>query len=185
MKTITKFHNIESFETSRLSARRLESADLEKLTIMHTNPHVMATLGGIRTGAQTQENMHWNLAHWEKYGFGKWMFYLKNTQEWVGYGALRHVNVEGQAEIEVGYALMPKFWKQGIATEIAKACIEIAFEVLWLKNIVCFTLTTNQASQRVMEKAGFQYERKFVMHYEGIDYPHLLYRMKNYRETCP
>ena len=58
---------------------------------------------------------------------------------------------------------MPAFWHKGFATEIAKACVEIAFEVLHLDHIVCGALKTNTASQRVMEKAGFQYERD-VMH---------------------
>jgi RimJ/RimL family protein N-acetyltransferase len=40
-------------------------------------------------------------------------------------------------------------------------------------DLVCFTLTTNHASQRVMEKVGFRYERD-VLH-AGL--PHVLYRL--------
>jgi RimJ/RimL family protein N-acetyltransferase len=39
--------------------------------------------------------------------------------------------------------------------------------------VVCFTLTTNRASQRVMEKAGFEYERDIV--HAGL--PHVFYRI--------
>ena len=179
MKTIINFKSIETFSTERLAAFKVTADDLEKFVIMHSDNDVMATLGGLRTTEQTQENLDWNLRQWRENGFGLWMFYLKDTNEWVGRGGLRRVDVGGHEEIELGYALMPQFWNQGLATEISKACIEIAFEVIRLENIVSFTLTTNKASQRVMEKVGFQYERDII----HAELPHVLYRMKNPRKV--
>lgn len=183
MKIIKKFKSIESFETERLLAIKLTASDLNKFIIMHTNPLVMKTLGGIRSAEKTQQNLDWNLNQWNTNGFGLWMFYLKETNEWIGRGGLRRVNLNDSEEVEIGYALMPQFWNLGFATEITQACIEIAFEVLRLKNIVSFTLSTNKSSQRVMQKAGLTYERDIVINYDGIDYPHVLYRMKNYRKS--
>jgi GrpB-like predicted nucleotidyltransferase (UPF0157 family)/predicted acetyltransferase len=183
MKTITELKSIASFSTERLFAERITAADLDKFTLLHNDPQVMATLGGLRTPEQTQENLNWNLQQWQDNDFGLWLFYLKDTHEWVGRGGLRRVEVGGKTEVEVCYALLPQFWNQGFATEITKACIEIAFEVLRLKDIVCFTLTTNKASQRVMEKAGFRYERNLIIHYQNGDFPHVLYRMHNYRKA--
>lgn len=183
MKIIKKFKSIESFETERLLAIKLTDSDLDKFSTMHTNPVVMETLGGIRSAEKTQENLDWNLNQWSTNGFGLWMFYLKETNEWIGRGGLRRINLNGSEEVEIGYALMPQFWNRGFATEITQACIEIAFEVLRLKNIVCFTLPTNKSSQRVMQKAGLTYESDIVINYDGVDYPHVLYRMKNYRKA--
>jgi ribosomal-protein-alanine N-acetyltransferase len=42
-----------------------------------------------------------------------------------------------------------------------------------MEDVVCFTLRTNRPSQRVMKKAGFEYERDVV--HAGL--PHVLYRM--------
>jgi GrpB-like predicted nucleotidyltransferase (UPF0157 family)/RimJ/RimL family protein N-acetyltransferase len=179
MKTITQFKSIESFTTDRLMAEKIKSNDLDKLLHMYTNSQVMVTMGGLRTEEQTRENLEWNLNQWKDNGFGLWMFYLKETKEWVGRASLRRVQVGGHEEIELGYALMPQFWQQGLATEMAKACVEIAFEVIRLDNIVSFTLTTNKTSQRVMEIADFKYERD-IMH---ADLPHVLYRMKNPRKV--
>ena len=179
MKTITQFKSIDSFTTDRLLAEKIKSSDLDKFSSMHTNPQVMTTLGGLRTEEQTRDNLEWNLNQWKENGFGLWLFYLKDTKEWVGRAGLRRVEIGGHEEIELGYALMPQFWKLGLATEMAKACIEIAFEVIRLDNIVSFTLTTNKASQCVMEKAGLQYERD-ILH---ADLPHVLYRMKNPRKV--
>jgi RimJ/RimL family protein N-acetyltransferase len=179
MKTITQFKSIDSFTTDRLFAEKIKPSDLDKFSSMHTNLQVMATLGGLRTEKQTHDNLEWNLQQWKENGFGLWLFYLKDTKEWVGRAGLRRVEVGGHEEIEIGYALMPQFWNLGLATEMTKACIEIAFEVIRLDNIVSFTLTTNKASQRVMEKAGFQYERD-ILH---ADLPHVLYRMENPRKV--
>jgi GrpB-like predicted nucleotidyltransferase (UPF0157 family)/RimJ/RimL family protein N-acetyltransferase len=179
MKTIINFKSIESFSTERLTAIKITADDLDKFITMHNDHNVMETLGGLRTIDQTQENLDWNLMQWKQNGFGLWMFYLKHTNEWVGRSGLRRVEVGGHEEIELGYALMPEFWNKGFATEMAKACIEIAFEVLRLNNIVCFTLKTNKASQSVMKKVGFQYERDII----HADLPHVLYRMKDPRKV--
>lgn len=183
MKIIKKFKSIGSFETERLLAVKLTISDLDKFTIMHTDPVVMETLGGIRSAKKTKENLDWNLSQWSENGFGLWMFYLKETNEWIGRAGIRKINLNGVDEIEIGYALLSPFWNKGYATEITKACIEIAFEVLRLKNVVCFTLATNKPSQRVMQKSGFYHESDIVINYDGIDYPHVLYRMKNYRKA--
>ncbi len=179
MKTILQFKSIASYSTKRLLAKKVQASDLEKFRTMHTNKDVMQTLGGIRDENQTVDNLNWNLKQWEDNGFGFWMFYLKETGEWIGRGGLRRVEVGGNLEVEIGYALMPKFWNQGFATEITEACLEIAFEVIRLENVVSFTLSTNKASQRVMEKCGFKYERNLI----HADLPHVLYRIKNYRKV--
>jgi hypothetical protein len=75
--------------------------------------------------------------------------------------------------VELAYALMAEYWNRGLATEMAGAILSVAFERLGIEELVCFTLTTNRASQRVMEKAGFEYERDVV----HAGQPHMLYRV--------
>src|SRR5579883_2896508 len=112
MKTITQFQSIESFSTDRLYAKKIHKEDLDKFLILHANEAVMATLGGLRTEQQTKDYIEWNVKKWEEDGFGLWLFYLKETDEWVGRGGLRRLEVNGQEEVEVAYALMPAFWHQ-------------------------------------------------------------------------
>jgi [ribosomal protein S5]-alanine N-acetyltransferase len=57
---------------------------------------------------------------------------------------------------------------------MAKAIVTVAFEHLGMADIVAFTLATNQASRRVIEKVGGQLERDIV--HAGL--PHVLYRIK-------
>jgi RimJ/RimL family protein N-acetyltransferase len=114
------------------------------------------------------------LDHWQQVGFGLWMWFSKTDGRFVGRGGVRPIFVEGHDEIEIAYALMPEFWNQGLATEIAAASVKVAFDELGLAELVCFTLPTNIASRRVMEKCGFALERDIVWK----DLPHVFYRLK-------
>lgn len=147
--------------------------DLDDLTRMHLDPRVMATLGGVRSPDETREWLAQKMEHWRQYGFGLWMARERKTGRFAGRGGLQHVEIEGRDEIEVGYSFMPDFWGRGFATELALESIHAAFSVLSLTELVCFTLTNNRASERVMQKAGFHYERDLVFK----DLPHVLYRL--------
>jgi RimJ/RimL family protein N-acetyltransferase len=59
----------------------------------------------------------------------------------LGRGGLRHVPIEGKDEVEIGYAVMPIFWRQGYATEMGRAAIQVAVNNLHLKELVCFTFS--------------------------------------------
>ena len=170
--------SIETFHTARLTGGRIRIADLAELCLFSQNPRVMATLsadGGMLSSAETEDRLKKELLHWERHGFGLWVFHDQSENRFVGRGGLRHVSVVGQFEVELSYALVPEFWGQGLATEMAEAIVGIGFEQLGMKEIVSFTLPGNRASQRVMEHVGFQYDRD-VIH---ADLAHVLFRLKN------
>jgi [ribosomal protein S5]-alanine N-acetyltransferase len=165
---------VRTFYTNRLVATCLRTEDIDDLYAMHQDFRVMVTLGGLRSAAQTRDYLQDNLAHWEDHGYGLWVFRDKSDNRFVGRGGLRKVMVEGNSEIEVAYAVMREFWGKGFATEMATASLNVAFQRLNFRDIVAFTLPTNHASRRVMEKTGLRYERDIV--HAGL--PHVLYRIK-------
>ena len=59
---------------------------------------------------------------------------------------------------ELGYWLAEPFWNQGIMTQAVKHLVEYAFINLNLHRIYAEPYEGNDASVRVLEKAGFQYE---------------------------
>ena len=79
----------------------------------------------------------------------------------------------GRDEVEIGWAVVPDRWGQGLATELGAASVAHAFGPLGLAEVVSFTLVDNRASRRVMEKLGFAYEDE--IEYAGL--PHVLYRL--------
>jgi ribosomal-protein-alanine N-acetyltransferase len=165
--------SVESFETARLRAERLRHVHFDDVQRMHSDARVMATLGGVRGESQTRALIRANDEHWERYGYGLWVFRDAATGGFAGRGGLRHLEVGGGPEIEVAYALVAELWNRGLATEMAVAIVRLAFEELRIDNLVCFTQPTNYASRRVMEKAGFRYERDIV--HAGL--PHVFCRL--------
>jgi ribosomal-protein-alanine N-acetyltransferase len=171
---------IETFRTDRLIAERLRVEHFDELRRMHRDPRVMATLapagapsGGVLSDEETRRFLRKHLDHWDRYGYGLWAFRDRADGRFVGRAGLYNTHVGGNDEVELAYALMAEYWNRGLATEMAEAILRVAFEQLQMTDLVCFTLTTNRASQRVMEKAGFEYERDVV--HAGL--PHVLYRI--------
>lgn len=58
---------------------------------------------------------------------------------------------------ELGYWVGKKYWRQGIATEAAKAMLEFGFLQLGLHSIIARYFDINPASGRVMDKCGMTY----------------------------
>ncbi|HVO25721.1 MAG TPA: GNAT family N-acetyltransferase [Candidatus Margulisiibacteriota bacterium] len=164
---------LDELLTERLLLECLRAAHAADLSRLHRDERAMATLGGVRPPAETRRVLAECERHWEQYGFGLWAVRERATGAFVGRGGLQHTHVGDRDEVEVAYAFLPQYWGQGLATELATASVRVGFEVLQRPELVCVTLTTNHASQRVMEKAGFRYERN-VLH-AGL--PHVLYRL--------
>ncbi len=164
---------IEKIFTERLTAERFRPEHFELLCQIHRNPAVMATLGGLRSDETTRQNLAEYIAHWDTHGFGLWLLRDRASGGLAGRAGLKWIEVGGALEIELGYTFLPDYWGRGLATEIATVSLETAFGPLGLENLVCFTLTTNLASKRVMEKVGFVFEREIVHKGEAT----LLYRM--------
>jgi RimJ/RimL family protein N-acetyltransferase len=170
-------NNLDTVETDRLTARRPHVDDFSLFCQLLQNPQVAATLGGVRSDEEVREFLAIHLEHWNRHGFGRWMWYSKADGRFVGRAGLYTQNVDDKDEVEVGYALMPEFWGQGLATEMARASVNVAFEQLGLADSISLTMPTNHASRRVMEKCGFTFERDLV--WKNV--PHVLYRLKRLR----
>jgi RimJ/RimL family protein N-acetyltransferase len=161
-----------TFILRRLFAERLTDAHLPLLRRMDNNAQMMASLGGVRSDAETKAYLERNLAHWDEHGFGIWILRDPVTGRVIGRAGLRHLSVEAAPEVELAYALLPEFWGRGLATDAARACVTIGREWLGLPSVVALTTADNLASQRVLLKAALAPEREVT--HGGR--PHILYR---------
>jgi RimJ/RimL family protein N-acetyltransferase len=168
---------IERFDTDRMTLERLRLEHAPEQMRLLLDPRVSATLWARAerpTEADVLDGLKAKVDHWERHGFGMWLARDRDTGEMVGRGGLQYTYTAGLNDIEAGWAVVPERWGQGLATELAHACVEVGFAQLSLLEIVAFTLPDNVASRRVMEKAGFVYERGIV--HAGL--PHVLYRRR-------
>jgi RimJ/RimL family protein N-acetyltransferase len=171
---------IERVETARMILERLRPEHGPEQLRLLLDPRVGATLWPRPeppTEAEVSDGLAGKVHHWERHGFGMWLLRDRESGEMVGRGGLQHTYTAGLNDVEAGWAIVPERWGQGLATELAHACIEVGFEQLGLLEIVAFTLPDNVPSRRVMEKAGFAYERDIV--HAGL--PHVLYRRRRAR----
>ncbi len=62
---------------------------------------------------------------------------------------------------EIGYWLAKPYWNMGIMTKVVKRLCEIGFEKFELERIEAAVFIHNDASCRVLEKAGFKFNEVF------------------------
>jgi RimJ/RimL family protein N-acetyltransferase len=163
--------------TERLTGRRPRLGDADALAGVVGDEAVVPTLWvhGAPTAGQAHAWLAADLRHWQRHGFGPYLWADRADAGGaiIARGGLRHTRVAGEDVVEIAYALVGARWGEGLATEIARASVGAAFDELALGEVVAFTLTTNAASRRVMEKAGLRYERPV----EHAGLPHVLYRL--------
>jgi len=64
-------------------------------------------------------------------------------------------------EWEIGWAIHPDFWGQGLAVEAARPLLALAFELHYAHRVVAYAHVENTASRRVMEKLAMRQEGQF------------------------
>ena len=167
---------MSELQTTRLTGTPLSIAHFAAIRLLHADPRVTATLsadGKPFTEGQTRGFLDRSAEHWNRYGFGLWLLRTRDPNDFVGYAGLQHAIVENADEVELAYAIIPEYWREGFATEMSNAALRYGFETLQLEKIVAFTLPHNLASRTVMEKCGFIYQRDIV--HAGL--PHVLYSL--------
>ena len=154
---------IDSFFTDRLRARKMTPGDLDDLASMNQNPEVMATLGGQKSREQTLESLAALIKQFDEHGFSYWIIEDKQSGAFMGRAGLKIISIDGIDEIALGYSFLPEYWGKGFATEIAKEIIRIGFDEFKLDTIAVYALPENKASQRVMGKLGFVFEKNCTL----------------------
>ena len=72
-------------------------------------------------------------------------------------GVFRQENIHRRTA-ELGYYIAEEYWGKGIMTEAVKQICEYVFDTSNIIRIYAEPFAYNEASCRVLEKAGFQYE---------------------------
>jgi [ribosomal protein S5]-alanine N-acetyltransferase len=149
-------HSDPSLVTDRLSLRRFTLDDLDLLDRLASDPRVMEFLGGVKSRATTETMLRVRiLEYYDRHpGLGIWATVERASGRCVGFHVLNHI--QGEADIQVGYALFADAWGKGYATEMTMALLRYGFDALRLPVIVAITNVDHAASQRVLLKAGLR-----------------------------
>jgi len=157
-------------ETQRLILRQLTEADAEFIYELLNEPSWIQYIGDrhIHTLEDARAYIrNGPAASYKKNGFGLYLIALKETQEPIGMCGL--IRREGLDDVDIGYALLPRFWSKGYAVEAAQAVKEYARDVIGLKRLVAIVDPTNEPSIRVLERVGLRYEKMVRLSEDDID----------------
>lgn len=165
--------NFVSSTTKRVLLRPIEAGDCADFVAMFTDSRFVDCFGVSLTASDIFAGTQRDVAHWEQHHFGCWSCQNKENGRFIGRCGLRYVEIDGVQEVSLDYAIVPEYWQQGYATEVAAYALQFGFHQMRFDSIVCFTLPSNKISQKVMENLGFTYEKNIVYKERS----HLLFRL--------
>ena len=148
------------FETERLIIRRFLVEDSDNVFECCNDFEVVKTTLGLPWPYTKEMARNWIEKQKQReenglsYEFA--ICFKENPTKVIGCVSLMDINPNAK-RAEMGYWIARKYWKQGIATEAAKAMIKFGFEKIGLHSIIARYFDNNPASGRVMEKCGMTY----------------------------
>lgn len=143
----------------RLRMHQLAPDDAGFMLALLNQPSFLRFIGdrGVRTLAEAEAYIrNGAMASYAQHGFGLYRLALKSTG--VGIGICGLVRRDGLADVDLGFALLPAFWAQGLASEAAAATVAYARDQLGLQRLVAIVAAENAGSIRVLEKIGMRFE---------------------------
>lgn len=147
---------LEGEETARLKFRKLLSSDFDLWLPFHQEP--------LSTQFWEDEQPEPNVAcqiwfdnifyRYENNLGGMNALIDKTPNSLIGQCGLLVQTVDNIKELEIGYSILPKYWKKGYASEAAKKCKEYAFKNDYAKSLISIIHTDNIPSQKVAINNG-------------------------------
>lgn len=147
-------------ETERLTLRRFTVDDAQFVLKLLNEPSFVRYIGdkSVRDleGASAYL-LSGPIASYERYGFGLGLVSLKETGVPMGMCGL--LKREELPDPDIGFAFLPEFWNKGFAYEAASAVMQDARERLKLTRILAITSLDNDASIKLLQRLGFEFDR--------------------------
>ena len=149
-------------ETERILLRPFCIKDIERFAKICANPNVMRYIGDgkpVSRNVIAEKIPEW-IELYEKQKYGLMALVMKDTDELIGFCGFIHQTVDEVEYIELGYRLDEAYWGKGIATEVAVAVRDYAFNVLEIPMLISIINHQNDASKHVAKKVGMKLMRQ-------------------------
>ena len=155
----------QTLQTGRITLVPLADEHLEWEVELDSDPEVMRYLSGrASTRAEVEAGHARRLAAAEKVdGLGFWVGLVDD--EFVGWWTLQPAHGPDQPDdpdvADLGYRLLRRHWRRGLASEGARELVRYGFDDVELDRIIAQTMTVNVGSRTVMERIGLTYVRTY------------------------
>lgn len=159
------FENFATLETDRLLLRKMRMSDAQDIFEYASNPTVVKYSIG-DPHASLEESERYVSSVLEAYDnniAGLWSITIKGAEKVVGTCGYEMWYSE-HYRAEVGYSLAEELWGKGYMTEALNAMVYFSFTEMDLNRVDAICHVENEASLRVLEKAGFEREGLLRQH---------------------
>jgi len=172
----------DPIHTARLVLTPVVTHDVADVALLHGDPLVERWTGPW-TQATTTTWVHEMAERWARDQVGKWLVRDRQQDLLVGRGGFTRFDLDGEAVLELGWAVRDNATGRGYATEIGRAALEWAARFYPGLPVIAFTEVHNLASRAVMRRLGLR--DAGLIHREGLvegrvglqpDAPFALYR---------
>jgi RimJ/RimL family protein N-acetyltransferase len=140
-------------ESERLLLRKWNDEDVAAVEEIYLKPEVMEYIpGGVWSPDRTARTIARMRELDIEQGFGFYPIVVKSLGKIIGHCGLGFL--EQTSEIEVAYILDSRYWRQGYASEAARAMLAHGFSKLNISRIVAVAFPENVGSIGVMRSIG-------------------------------
>lgn len=164
---VLNFPSFPELQTDRLILRSYVPSDAPALFAMRTNEEVMRYIDRERPkDIDAIELMITQMiAAYQQQKSLVWAIALKENPALM-IGSIGYYRTDfGNYRAEIGYMLMPDFWRKGIIAECLQKTITFGFEEMGLHSISANINPDNEASRQILLKHGFVKEAYFKENY--------------------
>lgn len=151
---------LKVLETERLLLRRLSPEDAEFILRLLNEPSWLRFIGdkGVRTIEDARNYiLQGPVDMYSRLGFGLYLVELK--EDGVPMGICGLIKRDSLEDVDIGFALLPKFWGKGYAYESASAVMAYGKRAFGLTRLAAITSLDNHVSAGLLEKLGFGFEK--------------------------
>lgn len=138
--------------TTRIEFRRWQPSDLAHATALWTDAEVMRYLGGPYSAAEIEARLALEATNDTAHGIQYWPVFIDGA--FAGCCGLKPHQPENRF-LEIGFHLLPRFWRGGYGTEAARAVMAYAYESLDAAALFAGHHPENEASRTLLTRLGF------------------------------
>jgi ribosomal-protein-alanine N-acetyltransferase len=159
MKVSNVFASLPEIETGRLLLRKMTLDDAEDLFEYASDPKVAQYVlwDQHQSIEDSQKYLSYMVEKYEKHDVSEWGMVHKQHGKFIGTCGYMWWNTL-HCRAEIGYALSSAYWNRGLMTEAVHEVIAFGFERMKLNRIEARCMFGNDASERVLQKVGMEFE---------------------------
>ncbi len=142
--------------TERLVFRRPEEADREFVRRILSDQTLTHRPDALPAKDEVSHLVDWIYDQWKERPFGPAVIELRETEERIGVGGLKYIDIDGTEYVDLGMMFLKEYQQKGLGYEAGEALLHIAFEKFNYDIVTANTTNDNLGALHLLEMWGFE-----------------------------